>query len=189
MSQQPAPNRTGAYLLGALLVGAGALLLVGQAIDVTLGDLGWPLAVILPGVGLLVAGLVSPRLAGLVIAGAITTMVGLLLFYQNATGHWESWAYAWALAAPTGSGIGSVLGGMRSGSREMANAGAWQIVVGLALFAAGAVFFEGIIGISGRQLPVPDWVLPAAVIGLGALLLVRALVSGEPRRDEEPPAG
>lgn len=187
MTEQRTPDRTGAYLLGALLVGAGILLLLGQALDVTLGELGWPMTVILPGLGLLTAGLVSPRLAGLVIAGSIVTMVGLLLFYQNATDHWESWAYAWALVAPTASGVGSVLAGMRSGNRPMAAAGGWQIVVGLALFAAGALFFEGIIGISGRQLPIPEWVLPVAVIALGGLLLVGALLRGEPARDGSPP--
>ena len=40
----------------------------------------------------------------------------------------------------------------------------------------GFLFFEGVIGISGQRLPLADWVLPAAVIAIGVVLLGRGLL-------------
>ena len=37
---------------------------------------------------------------GLAIAGSIVTVSGLILLIQDATAHYESWAYAWALVFP-----------------------------------------------------------------------------------------
>jgi hypothetical protein len=106
------------------------------------------------------------------------TIVGLVLLYQNATDHWESWAYAWALVGPGGSGLGMLLYGVRSGNGKMARDGFWQIVIAIGLFVAGYLFFEGVIGISGRPLPLPGWVLPAVIIVLGVVVLIRGVTSG-----------
>ena len=114
-------------------------------------------------------------------AGSIVTMVGLVLLYQNATGHWESWAYAWALVGPGGSGLGMLLYGTRSGT--MARDGFWQILIAIGLFVAGFIFFEGIIGISGQRLPLPEWLLPVAVIAIGLLVLVRGFTARDHQAD------
>ena len=111
-------------------------------------------------------------------------MVGLVLLYQNATDHWESWAYAWALVGPGGSGVGMLLYGTRSGDRKMARDGFWTVLTALGIFAVGLIFFEGILGISGDRLPLPNWVLPVSVIGIGVLVLVRGLTF----RDHREPA-
>jgi drug/metabolite transporter (DMT)-like permease len=108
-------------------------------------------------------------------------MVGLVLLYQNATDHWESWAYAWALVGPGGSGIGMLLYGTRSGDRKMARDGFWTLLTALGIFGVGLLFFEGILGISGDRLPLPTWVMPVAVIGIGVLVLVRGLTFREQR--------
>ena len=108
-------------------------------------------------------------------------MVGLVLLYQNATDRFETWAYAWALVGPGGSGIGMLLYGTRSGDRKMARDGFRTILTALGLFAVGLVFFEGIIGISGERLPLPDWVLPVAVIVIGVLVLLRGLTFRDTR--------
>jgi hypothetical protein len=68
-----------------------------------------------------------------------------------------------------------LLYGTRSGDRKMARDGFWAILAALGLFAVGLVFFEGIIGISGERLPLPNWVLPVAVIVIGVLVLLRGL--------------
>jgi hypothetical protein len=34
-----------------------------------------------------------------------------------------------------------------------------------------------VIGISGEPLPLPNWVLPAVIIGLGVLVLVRGVTA------------
>ena len=53
----------------------------------------------------------------------------------------------------------------------------------IGLFVAGFIFFEGIIGISGRRLPLPEWVLPVAVIAIGLLVLVRGFTARDHRAD------
>jgi predicted small integral membrane protein len=117
--------------------------------------------------------------------------VGLVLLYQNATDRFESWAYAWALVGPGGSGIGMLLYGTRSGDRKMARDGFWTIVGAFGLFTVGLIFFEGIIGISGERLPVPNWVLPVALIVIGVVVLLRGLTvrdRSEPGVDVSPEA-
>jgi O-antigen/teichoic acid export membrane protein len=112
------------------------------------------------------------------------TSVGALLAWQNATGRWETWAYAWALIGPTASGVGSFIGGLRTGNRKMRDAGLWQIVIGLALFVGFYLFFEQVIGLSGEPAPLPDWVMPLVLVGLGVLILLRAFIGP---RDTDPP--
>ena len=175
---QPPQSRSGspgAAVLGGILIVLGLLFFASQQLHSDIGAATWPLYVIAPGVAMVAFGLTQRRGSGLTIAGSIVTMVGLVLLYQNATNHFESWAYAWALVGPGGSGIGMLLYGTRSGDNKMARSGFVTILTALGLFAAGFVFFEGIIGISGDRLPLPAWVLPGAVILIGVLLLLRGL--------------
>jgi hypothetical protein len=165
----------GAALLGAALIVLGLIFFAGQQLNLDIGAAAWPFYVIAPGLALVTLGLTQRRGSGLTIAGSVVTMVGLVLLYQNATDRFESWAYTWALVGPGGSGIGMLLYGTRSGDRKMARDGFWTILTALGLFAVGLVFFEGIIGISGERLPLPNWVLPVAVIVIGVLVLVRGL--------------
>ena len=126
---------------------------------------------------MLVLGLFVSRDEGLVVGGTVVTTVGLVLLYQNQTDRWESWAYAWALVGPAASGLGMLLWGLRNGSvREIRN-GTWGLLGGLALFAIGYLFFEGVIGISGEKLPLAEWVLPALIIGIGVVILGRGLLA------------
>jgi dipeptide/tripeptide permease len=166
-----------ALALGAILIVAGLLLFAGQLADIDIGDLGWPVIVIGVGVVLFVLGLVVNREQGMVIGGTVVTVVGLVLFYQNQTGHWESWAYAWALVGPAASGLGLALWGARTGNTGDLRNGTWGLLGGLGLFAVGYLFFEGVIGISGQRLPIAEWVLPAVVIGIGVIVLGRGLFS------------
>ena len=184
---QPPQTRSGspgAAVLGGILIVLGLIFFVGNQLNIDIGEATWPLYVIAPGVALVTLGLTQRHGAGLTIFGSIVTMVGLVLLYQNATDHWESWAYAWALVGPGGSGIGMLLYGTRSGDRKMARDGFWMILIALGIFGVGLVFFEGILGISGDRLPLPKWVLPVAVIGIGLLVLVRGLTF----RDHRGPA-
>ncbi len=167
--------------VGAILVIVGAILLGGQVLDIGIGDLGWPLIVVAIGVALLLIGLVVVNESGMVVGGTVVTTVGLVLLYQDRTDHWESWAYAWALVGPAASGLGLALWGIRSGDTKDVRNGVWGLLGGLAFFAVGFLFFEGVIGISGERLPLADWVLPAAVIAIGVVILIRGLLQrGEP---------
>ena len=174
--ERPAsPSGPPALASGAILVTVGLILLVAQLADFSLGALGWPFWIVAVGVVLLVLGLTVVAESGLVVAGTIVTTVGLILLYQNATGHWESWAYAWTLI-PAASGLGLALWGIRKGSFSEIRAGTWGLLGGLAFFAVAFLFFEGIIGLSGDRLPIADWVLPVVVIGIGVVILARGLM-------------
>ena len=181
---QPRAGSPGAAWLGGILIVLGIIFFAGQQLNIDLSEATWPLYVIVPGLALVTLGLTQRRGSGLTIAGSVVTMVGLVLLYQNATDHWESWAYAWALVGPGGSGIGMLLYGTRGRDAKMARDGFWTILTAVGLFAVGLVFFEGIIGISGERLPLPQWVLPVAVIVIGVLVLVRGLTF----RDQGGPA-
>lgn len=170
-------ERSPAIVLGLVLVVVGALLFVGQLTDIGIGDIGWPFIVVAVGVVLLFLGLFVNLEQGMVIGGTVVTTVGLVLAYQNATGLWSTWAYAWALVGPAASGLGMAIWGVRAGDGGAARNGFWGFLGGLALFAVGFLFFEGVIGLSGERLPFADWVLPAAVIAIGVVLLGRGLLA------------
>ena len=167
----------GAAVLGALLIAVGLLFLADQYWNLDLGHYGWPIYVIGLGLAVVLLGLTQRSGSGLTTFGSMVTVLGLILFYQNLTDHWDSWAYAWTLIAPGGSGVGMALYGVRVGNAGMVRVGLWQIVTALGLFAAGFLFFEGLVGISGRRFPLPNWVLPLAVIVLGLLLLFRGFTA------------
>ena len=168
---EPRPPALG---LGAVLILIGILLFVGQLTNVGIEDVGWPIIVVGIGVLILGLGLFVNGEQGMVVGGTVVTTVGLVLLYQNTTGHWESWAYAWALVGPAASGLGLLLWGIRTADAGDIRGGTWGLLGGLGLFVVGFLFFEGIIGISGQRLPLPEWLLPAAVIGIGVVLLIRA---------------
>jgi hypothetical protein len=165
-------------IVGGLLIIAGILILVGRVFDIRwlrlVRHFVWPLYVIVPGAVVFLLGLVTGAAGeGLVVVGSIVTTVGLLLFYQNTTGHWQSWAYAWALVAPTSVGVGQIIYGVVKGEKSRIGSGIGLVTVGGTIFVVGAIFFELIIGISGFRLG-PIW-LPVILIGLGVLGLIRTL--------------
>jgi len=166
--------------IGLILVLVGAALFAGQLLGIGIEDVGWPFFVVAAGVAIFVIGLVIADEQGMVIGGAITTTVGLVLLYQDQTGRWESWAYAWALVGPAASGLGLGVWGLRSGNGGDLRNGTWGLLGGLAMFAIGFLFFEGVIGIGGDRLALPEWLLPVAVIGIGLVVLGRAVLE---RRD------
>jgi hypothetical protein len=144
-------------VVGGLLIVAGVVLLAAQLAGLDLGgyfgNLGWPAFVIVPGVALLVIGLVlrdEPGI-GLAVAGSIVTTIGLLLWYQSETNHWSSWAYAWALVGPTAPGVGMTLWGVLHLRGGLVRAGVGMIGVGLVLFLVFFGFFEGVLNIGGDR--------------------------------------
>jgi hypothetical protein len=88
--------------------------------------------------------------------------IGCLLLYQNATGNWESWAYAWTLI-PGFVGLGVVLAALMQGpSRRDIAGGLWLMLFSVLAF----VVFGSFLGL-GRFSPY--W--PVLLV-LGGLLIL-----------------
>lgn len=162
----------GGLILGGSLVALGVLFLIGQFLHVNIAHFLWPFIVIGAGATVLALALRDDSAAGegLAIFGSVVSAVGLILFYQNITGFWASWAYAWALIAPTSIGVGQVLYGAFRNRPNLVQTGTRVAAVGIGMFLIGLIFFELIIGISGFGLGPLGW--PLALIGLGVLLLI-----------------
>lgn len=164
--------RRGGFFAGIMLVLVGVALLAAQwvpGLDLWL-DLArsWPLLVIGAGVFLAVLGLatLTPDLA---IPTCVIAGIGGILYWQNLTGDWASWAYAWTLI-PGFVGLGMVLSGLLrlafgGPARYMIVGGFSEVVASTVLFAIFGAFI-------GR---VP-WLVqywPVALIVLGVWTIIR----------------
>lgn len=167
-------QRTGA-VFGVILILVGLLFLAGQLLPGLFGWtllLSWPLIVVGVGILLLVLGVLVGA-PGLVVPACIVGGIGLLLYWQNLTGNWESWAYAWTLI-PGFAGVGTLLLGLLTrNSRAMAG-GIWSVIISLVLFAIFASFLGGL-NFLGAYWPV-------LLIALGVLLLGRSFFGFARRR-------
>jgi hypothetical protein len=169
-------TRTG-IVGGVLLILLGLLFLANQLLPGALGwlrlEASWPLLIVAAGVALLVLGL-TVGTPGLAVPAVITGGIGLMLYYQNLTGAWESWAYAWALI-PGFAGIGAILAGLLGEGRlwEALENGFWLIAISAVLFA----LFGSLLG--GLKLSGSYW--PVLLIVLGLLWLARNIFGGAER--------
>ena len=162
---------TGEIVVAIGLIGLGFLFLIGQLLGVSLIGLLWPFFIIVPGLLFFVFMVLGGKdTSGLAIPGSIITTVGLILFYQNLTGHWASWAYAWALIFPTAVGAGMMIHGAWGHHEHAWDGGKRLATTGLIIYVVAAVFFELILNISGS--PLNRIALPVLLIGLGLYLLL-----------------
>lgn len=127
--------------------------------------LAWPLIIVAVGLTLLLIGLLGGT-PGMAIPACIVTGVGCILYWQNATGEWASWAYAWTLF-PGFVGVGTMLAGLLGDRSASVSGGAWMVLISAVLFAVFGSFLGGP-AIFGAYWPV-------LLIGLGILLLIRPL--------------
>ena len=180
ISEPPRPQRRQSMVLGGLFVLIGAILLAGQVVRVDIGHYGWPFFVIVPGIVILFVSLTARGVVseGLAILGSIVTVTGVILLFQDATDHFESWAYAWALVVPGAIGLAMILYGLTARRPGNVRSGTRLVGIALLVFLLGAAFFEGVIGIGGYQLDhTTGSVLGVLIIALGALMLVLNLTS------------
>lgn len=185
METQPNRNVTSSQaaatstVFGILLIAAGLVFLVARFWNFDLGQYGWPLFVIVPGLALIALGVTSRPVAGLVIPGSIVTVTGVILAIQNSFNLWATWSYAWALIFPGAIGMGTmILGAVRGDGKQM-NGGLQAMMAGLALFAVFGVFFEGMLHVSGLNFGVAgDILIPIVLIGTGLVLLITRILSG-----------
>lgn len=164
-------QRASSLAVGLVLIGLGFLFLLLQLVPglsrFVRIDLFWPLIVVGVGAVLLVAAVVT-RVPGLAIPGSIVGGIGCLLFFQNLTGYWDSWAYAWTLL-PGFVGVGIILNGLLSGEPASSlRAGATLVAISFGLFVIFAAFL-GPFGFLARL-----W--PLLLIVAGLFLLGRQLL-------------
>ena len=152
--------------LGVVLILLGGIFLLNRLIPGLELVLSWPWIVIGVGAALLVMGMLlgAPDMA---VPACIVGGIGGILYYQNLTGDWTSWSYAWALIpAFVGAGIlvAAVLGGR---SRYAYREGIRTLLVGIVLFLVfGSVF--GAFTWLGAY-----W--PLLLVGAGLLILIEGL--------------
>ena len=138
-------------ILGIALIGIGILVAVGQILGISIGRFLWPFFIIVPGVLALYGGWrsQSPAGEGLLILGSLVTITGTLLLFQSITTLWATWAYAWALIAPTGVGVAELLWGNKTNNSAKRASGLSLIRIGMIIFFVSLIFFEMILHISG----------------------------------------
>ncbi len=168
-------TRNGALVGGTLLISFGLLSLVSQLFrNVINWSYIWPLIVVVVG-ALFFAGMFlgGRSVSGLAIPGTIIAGIGLVLLYQNLTGHWESWAYSWALIIIF-VGLGIFLAGLYARDEGQRRSGANLMKIGFILFVVFGAFFEMIFSMD-RSLGFRGVLFPALLILLGLYLIVRRL--------------
>jgi hypothetical protein len=160
--------------LGVLLVAIGIAFLVLQIVPGLTNwfnvPYSWPLIVVGVGALILIIGLLSgaPESA---IGACVVAGIGGILYYQNSTGDWVSWSYAWTLI-PGFAGVGMIISGILGGrvSHSISN-GLNQILVCVILFLIFGSIFGRMFG--GFRYLGNYWPLLLVVAGL--LIIVRAV--------------
>ena len=185
MERSRETGRERGVVAGMVLVVAGGVVLAARQAGFELGNVvsdgGWPLFIIVPGLALLAAAFVPkpPDGLGFAVAGPVVTTVGLILLYQETTGSWESWAYAWALI-PMAAGIGITGYGLLTGHRDIAGTGVRLAAVAGVLFLIGSWYFNAVFETGENPIDMGSW-LPVVVIGIGGLVLGRAVLTPSAR--------
>lgn len=148
-------HKRSSIVAGLIMILVGALFLlinlfpnVAARLDVARQ---WPLIIVaLGGLFLLGALLGTPPLA---MPGSIVTGIGGILYYQNLTGNWASWAYIWTLI-PGFVGIGIILTNLLGArTRSQFREGGRLLVISAVLFVIFSAFFNGLGGL-GQYWPV-----------------------------------
>ncbi|MCD6576898.1 MAG: hypothetical protein J7K66_02665 [Anaerolineaceae bacterium] len=169
----------GPIFLGAGMLVIGFLLLAGQLLHISFEDFLWPFIFIVPGALIFLSAIFSEDSSGegLSILGGILCMLGFIFLLQAITGLWASWAYVWALVAPTSIGLSQMIYGNLKHRDTITTSGRRLTKVGLSIFVAGFLFFEIVLGISGfglKKFGIP--VFPMVLIFIGGFVLARSFV-------------
>ena len=166
------PKNTGSLVGGALLITIGILSLLGQIFrNYNFWETFWPFIIIGIG-GLFFVAMIAggKSVSGLAIPGSIFSVLGLMMFYQNLTNHWESWSYGWTVILMS-VGLGIFLMGVWGGNPEQRRSGLGVLRTGLILFIIFGAFFE-LIFTAGMPLGLRSIFFPAALILLGLYLVI-----------------
>jgi hypothetical protein len=173
-------NRSTLFL-GFLLILIGAWLVVSRQVPAVRDwldvNFAWPMWVIGAGLLIFLIGLVIGA-PGMSVPAAIVTGVGGILYYQNATDNFASWAYMWTLI-PGFVGVGTILAGLLGEyTRLNISRGLNLLVVSAVMFLIFGAFFGGlsILGPNGPAI---------LLIALGLYILLRGLLQNTNRGSNE----
>lgn len=162
-------RNTGSLVGGAMLILFGLLALASQFLDkFDFWAKAWPLVII--GVGLMLfAGMFmgGKSTAGLAIPGSIVTAVGLILFFQNLSGRWESWSFAWTIILMA-VGFGFFIESQYSGDEDHRRSGLNILKIGAILFLVFGAFFGMLFNYFGWS----RFAFPVALVLLGLYLVL-----------------
>ena len=165
-------RNAGSLVGGSILIIFGALALLGKLFqNIDFWGTFWPFFII--GIGLLffVGMFAGGRsVSGLAIPGTIITTIGLMLFYQNITNHWESWSYAWTEILMS-VGLGIYIMGIWGQNQSQRTSGLSVLRIGLILFIIFGAFFE-LIFTSHMPLGLRSIIFPIGLILLGLYLIL-----------------
>jgi len=167
--------------LGAfLLIGLGVLFLAGQLFNFNVWEIvgfSWPVLVMIPGVIFLALAVAGDRkMAGFAVPGMVITGTGAILWFQNYTDYWQSWAYIWTLY-PVFVGLALMFMGRRTASEKEFNSGRGLVTFGAVAFLVAAGVFEFLI-FQGNS-SIVQYLLPLVLIGAGGFMLLRQRVAPE----------
>ncbi len=158
-------------LILLLLAAWFAALKINPALADLIPPFDWPMWVVLAGGIVLVIGLLTGA-AEMAIPACLVAGVGGILYYQNASGDWESWSYMWTLI-PGFVGVGRILSGILGrGFREALRHGLNLILISLAMFVVFGAIFGGLELLG----PYKEYALAIIFFLLGLWFLVRGLL-------------
>jgi hypothetical protein len=164
------PKTRSAVVSGAVLIALGVVFLVLRVVPGLFETLTWPWIIIGVGALFLVLSLVTVT-PGLAVPGCIIGGIGLILWWQNRTGEWWTWSFAWTLI-PGFVGVGVLVSGLLEGRPLKAIMDAiWPIIVSVVLFVIFASSF-GAFSWSLGFWPIAGIVL----IAVGVLVILRPLL-------------
>jgi len=163
---------SGSLVGGIILIVVGLLFLAGQIFrGFPYWSYLWPLIIIGIGamffVGMLAGG---KAMAGLAVPGTIIGGIGLMMFIQNLTGYWQSWAYSWTIILIL-VGLGVFIMGLYAEDEHQRQSGLKVMKVGAILFIIFGGFFELIFSIV-RPYGIQQYLFPILLVGLGVYLIV-----------------
>jgi hypothetical protein len=156
------------FAWGIILILFGAFLLANQLVPGLKVLFDWPWIIMAVGAVFILLA-VFTQTGGLAIPGCIVGGVGAILYYQNLTGNWETWSFAWSLI-PGFVGVGIALAALISPKEHPDGLSASLTLISISLvmfFIFGGAKFFG----------VESFILwPIIVIALGIFLLVKGIL-------------
>jgi len=164
-------NRRSSLTLGVILVVLGGIFIAANLIPSVAAVFQqmntWPMIIEAVALGLLLLGLVI-RVPDMAVPATIVAGIGGILWYQNMTGDWKSWAYIWALI-PGFVGVGMLLAKVLGGWDRYNAADALSTIgTSLILFIIFGAFFGGFTWLG------PYW--PLLLIAAGVLIAIRSFI-------------